>query len=38
MIVTVQVEDAAETCAALRERNVPITYDLHNEPWGSADS
>jgi uncharacterized glyoxalase superfamily protein PhnB len=34
MIVTIQVEDAAQACAALRRHGAPITYDLHDEPWG----
>lgn len=34
MIVTVEVEDAAEACAALRRGGAPIVYDLHDEPWG----
>src|SRR5690606_19426282 len=34
MIVTVQVEDAAEALASLRRSGAPIEYDLHDEPWG----
>jgi len=34
MIVTIQVDDAAKVCATLRRKGVPITYDLHDEPWG----
>jgi len=34
MIVTIQVEDAAATLATLRRQGAPITYDLHEEPWG----
>ena len=34
MIVTIQVDDAAKACAKLRRKGVPITYDLHDEPWG----
>ena len=34
MIVTVQVDDAAKAQAALRKQGAPITYDLHDEPWG----
>jgi catechol 2,3-dioxygenase-like lactoylglutathione lyase family enzyme len=34
MIVTVQVEDAAEAFASLKRTGAPITYDLHDEPWG----
>lgn len=34
MIVTVQVDDAAETFARLQENAAPIVYGLHDEPWG----
>ena len=34
MIVTIQVENAAQALAALRRQGAPITYDLHDEPWG----
>src|SRR5690606_40998847 len=34
MIVTIQVDDAAKAQAALRRQGAPITYDLHDEPWG----
>jgi uncharacterized glyoxalase superfamily protein PhnB len=34
MIVTIQVEDAAKSLTALRRQGAPITYDLHDEPWG----
>lgn len=34
MIVTIQVEDAAQALATLRRQGAPITYDLHDEPWG----
>ena len=34
MIVTIQVDDAAKAQAALRKQGAPITYDLHDEPWG----
>jgi catechol 2,3-dioxygenase-like lactoylglutathione lyase family enzyme len=34
MIVTIQVEDAANACATLQRKGVPITYDLHDERWG----
>jgi uncharacterized glyoxalase superfamily protein PhnB len=34
MIVTVQVEDAAEALASLKRSGAPIEYDLHDEPWG----
>ena len=34
MIVTVQVDDAQKTLAALRKQGAAITYDLHDEPWG----
>lgn len=34
MIVTVQVDDAAQACDRLREAGVPISYALHDEPWG----
>jgi uncharacterized glyoxalase superfamily protein PhnB len=34
MIVTIQVEDTSKACAALRRKGAPITYDLHDEPWG----
>lgn len=34
MIVTIQVEDAAADCAALKAQGVRIFYDLHDEPWG----
>ena len=28
------MEDAAKACAKLRRKGVPITDDLHDEPWG----
>ncbi len=34
MIVTLQVEDAAKTHAALKHAGVEIFYGLHDEPWG----
>ena len=34
MIVTIQVDDAAQACTALRRQGAPIAYDLHDEPWG----
>jgi uncharacterized glyoxalase superfamily protein PhnB len=34
MIVTVQVEDAAEAFASLKRTGAPIEYGLHDEPWG----
>lgn len=34
MIVTIQVEDAAEAIATLKKTGAPIGYDLHEEPWG----
>jgi uncharacterized glyoxalase superfamily protein PhnB len=34
MIVTMQVEDAKQACTMLRRKGAPITYDLHDEPWG----
>lgn len=34
MILTIQVRNAAKTCATLKEQNVSIFYDLHEEPWG----
>lgn len=34
MIVTIQVRDAAATCAALKQAGVSIFYDLRDEPWG----
>ena len=34
MIVTIQVEDAAEALASLKRNGAPIVYDLHDEPWG----
>ena len=34
MIVTIQVDDAAKALATLRRQGAPITYDLHDEPWG----
>jgi uncharacterized glyoxalase superfamily protein PhnB len=34
MIVTIQVENAAEALASLKRAGAPITYELHDEPWG----
>jgi len=34
MVVTIQVEDAAQALASLKQTGAPIIYDLHNEPWG----
>ena len=34
MIVTIQVEDAAQAFASLTQSGAPIVYDLHGEPWG----
>jgi uncharacterized glyoxalase superfamily protein PhnB len=34
MIVTIQVEDAAQARAALKEQGVHVFYDLADEPWG----
>ena len=34
MIVTIQVEDAAEALATLKQSGAPIAYGLHDEPWG----
>jgi hypothetical protein len=34
MIVTIQVDDAAKSLAAMRKKGVPVTYDLHDAPWG----
>lgn len=34
MILTVQVEDAAEAHAALKRGGAPIIYELTSEPWG----
>jgi uncharacterized glyoxalase superfamily protein PhnB len=34
LIVTIQVEDAAKALSTLRRQGAPITYELHDEPWG----
>jgi uncharacterized glyoxalase superfamily protein PhnB len=34
MIVTIQVDDAAQAFASLTQSGAPIVYDLHDEPWG----
>jgi uncharacterized glyoxalase superfamily protein PhnB len=34
MLVTIQVDDATKALATVRKKGVPITYDLHDEPWG----
>jgi catechol 2,3-dioxygenase-like lactoylglutathione lyase family enzyme len=34
MIVTVQVDDAADTHARLQQGGAPIVYGLTDEPWG----
>ena len=34
MIVTVQVDDAAETYERVKAQSAPITHPLTDEPWG----
>lgn len=34
VIITIQVRNAARTCATLKEQGAKIFYDLKDEPWG----
>ena len=34
MIITLQVADAADAHARIKDSGAPVVYDLHSEPWG----